>query len=327
MKAKKTIQVSVLIFALVIAYDFWKPQPVHQIQKKKVSSIKLNKIASATPLKMSVDIAKISRANPKPMSAQPEAIPSYCAPELESLVTDGPLNYLETIKTDGHSCLRFLKEAKSIYESIKANCDFKNKTTYNDNLCSASLSIYRAILIDLNTLDDTDYAHMNLQVLLNKIISRITQGQDVLAASEKDLEKMALAARDIEPDNPSSYKTLAMMGLIFDNSKSVGKWAATGLELNPKDEELREIWLGDKAKNDPAVFTEYARNHPKDELVDYYKAYRYWKAGKTNEAIVLMENLGARSPGTTKYKNTLKNLKEGAAIPFSVEILIFNDNW
>jgi tetratricopeptide (TPR) repeat protein len=309
-------QTKITLFAsiIIVAFLIWKSPKENKIAPLPVKPVKLSKLATS-PIPMKVNL--------------PEDL---CRSQWETLISAGPYDFLKTVKEKPSAellhCLNSLPETKNTSANIETYCNPNNKEKFNENFCVSSLYMYRAVLIDLNTKNEIDYANMPLPVLLNKIMSLIIQGDEVINKNKSQLKNMALAAKDMDPNNPSSYKTLAMVDLISDNLKEANEWSDEGLKLDPYDKDLKEAYLTTLAKTDKQKFEEYLSANPNDDMALYNEAYLSWKSGKLDDSKSTLRELIKAHPKTAKYKDTLKMLEANSSTtPFSMSVTIFSENW
>jgi hypothetical protein len=213
-----------IIFSLLLCLFLFLGIFLFRVKKNGAEDIalpqkhnKLYEIASA-PLKLSEPLHLA--VNPETAGEEkPAAIPAWCQAQWDRLLSLGSIPFKDGLKSNEYkeikSCFEFIPNSESVKHWIDTTCKVENGIIENEQLCSSSLFMYRTLLVDLSTRMDKDFSKMPLQILLNKIAGRFVQGEEVWKSSADELRAMALAVRDIEPNNPSSYRILGMVEMTF----------------------------------------------------------------------------------------------------------------
>lgn len=293
---------------------------------------KLYEIASA-PLKLSEPLRLV--VNPKTASSEkPETAPAWCQAQWDRLLSLGSIPFKDGLKSneykDIETCFEFIPNSKFVKTAIDATCKLENGIIENEQLCSSSLFMYRALLVDLGTSSDKNFGKMPLQILLNKIHGRFMQGEDVWKGSADELRVMALAVKDIEPNNPNSYRVLGMVEMILGDYSNALDYAKQGLAIDQTDMVLRDMWFFNQAIYKKSELAAYVSAHPNDDVAKYYFGANLWKDGKLDEARNIVKDLVARHPNSSRYKNTwrkVSNFNDASERPFQIDIPMLQEGW
>jgi tetratricopeptide (TPR) repeat protein len=333
---KKSIAVAFLfMFIVAISVIVFKRNKPRDLTDEVVPrhATKLYDVASR-PLKIHVNFKAETKANISKNEKTLPQIPIWCQAQWDRLISLGSVEFKEGLKSneykDVDSCFEFIPNSGGVKNLIQSTCANKNGTLENESLCNSSLFIYRTLLIDLSTSDEKNYDKMSLQILLNKIFGRVVQGEDIWKSSTNYLRAMALAVKNIEPNNPSSYRVLGAVEMILDSNETASQYARQGLDLDPTDGTLRDIWFYTQSVNEKFDLAGYAQSNPNDDLASYYLASQLWKSGNFNGARKIMSNLVKTHPESSRYKDAwlkVSNSSDSSEHAFDIDIPMLTKGW
>ena len=324
----------VLVFGGYILYYKTKERTIRKEPVSHLKSSSLYEIASA-PVKKSMRFIPNSKSgiqiNTAPTS---QKIPMQCQVEWDRLISQGPEQFQDSLKTPKYegtsSCFQFVPNSEGVRKLVEMSCRLIQGNLEYESMCRSSLFMYRALLIDLSTMEDKNFSKMPLQILLNKIFGRILQGEDVYKSNARDLRAMAAAVNDLAPNNPSSYRVQGAVEMILDNDSGAASIAHEGLNLDSNDPVLRDIWFYNQSKKQDTSLSEYVNQNPHDDIAAYYLASQLWKNGRLAESKHLLENLVKHYPENQRYKTTwskLANSNDPVEQGFQIDIPMLQEGW
>jgi hypothetical protein len=333
---KKPVVVSFifLLFVAICVIAFKRNKSLDLLDEVKLrKTTKLYAVASE-PLKIRASFT----TNTKPSISKNEKtlsqVPAWCQAQWDRLLSLGSTEFKEGLKSNEHkdadSCFEFIPNSGGVRNLIQSTCVIMNGTFENESLCNSSLFMYRALLVDLSTTNERIYDKVPLQILLNKIFGRVVQGEDIWKSSANDLRAMALAVKNVEPNNPSSYRVLGAVEMILDSNEAAGQYARQGLDLDPNDGTLRDIWFYTQSVDKKFDLVGYAQSHPDDDLASYYAASQLWKNGNLDDSRKIMSNLVKTHPESSRYKNAwmkVSNSNDSSEHAFRIDIPMLTEGW
>jgi hypothetical protein len=314
--------VGAIICALVI-YGF---SPSKEFQTKEIepkNKQKLYKVMSS-PLPKNL--------SPKETISE-RGVPKKCLDQWGRLISSGTESFIKNLeqnKTEDFSeCLDFIPHATAVKSYIQLTCKGQDGRFAIEGTCPISILFYRALLIDLQTKDDVNFSQMSLQVLLHKILGRMLQGEEVYLKSREQMMDMANNIKELEPNNPSTYKILSVIQMLTNPGADILPLVNEGLSHDPHDEHLRELWLYSHVQKEKFDIADYASSHPLDDIATYYHADDLWKTGQLKLARRMVRELTQRFPENSRYKKTMETMKTAGEQdrPFYVDIPILHENW